>query len=144
MCKFVLFVCLFLVPRNNEMYVSVLSYIEFDLCEIVFLFSKSSMLKKKKRNNLLKLHCETLQRRKIPTHLNVLQPLKLNMTWFSQVKPRKGGKHSKNCWICHTCFSEHPYSCGNECSHYRFLQYLHTGKLSRYFLRWLVLILGNQ
>lgn len=99
---------------------------------------------KKKPNNLFKLHCETLQRRKTPTHLNVLQPLKLNMTWFSQVKPRKGGKHSKNCWICHTCFSEHPYSCGNECSHYRFLQYLHTGKLSRYFLRWLVLILGNQ
>uniref|UniRef100_A0A8C1E876 Ankyrin repeat domain 10a n=1 Tax=Cyprinus carpio carpio TaxID=630221 RepID=A0A8C1E876_CYPCA len=39
--------------------------------------------------------------------------------------PEKGGKHSKNC--CHTFFSEHPYI---ECSHYRFLQYLHTGNLS--------------
>ncbi|KAL7852640.1 hypothetical protein SRHO_G00184250 [Serrasalmus rhombeus] len=26
---------------------------------------------------------------------------------------------------------EHPYSCGFECSHYRFLQYLHTGKQLR-------------
>jgi len=54
-------------------------------------------------------------------------------------KAQKRGKHSKNC--CHTFFSEHPYI---ECSHYRFLQYLHTGNLSRYFLWWLVLILGEQ